>query len=183
MKKNLYWDSNNPIPSIKLDDPQYYKLFSAMNLFYLDYDIKKCAEYHVNRHCGKMILEAAQVLCAAFHLQDINAPYKLSHKNHPTCRWVRESKENFEWTLSYAGALGIENHYRTGNWHKSLTVVAWAQANKHLLSFQQSGITPFALAMPDEYKTSDPVESYRNYYREAKKHLHSWKNRDQPYWL
>ena len=30
-----------------------------MNLFYLDEDLDKCAEYHVDKHVNKMILEAA----------------------------------------------------------------------------------------------------------------------------
>ena len=34
-----------------------------MNLFYLDEDLDKCAEYHVDNHVNKMILEAAQLLC------------------------------------------------------------------------------------------------------------------------
>lgn len=154
-----------------------------MNLFYLDNDPAKCAQYHVDRHVGKLILEAAQLLCTTFHLQGIEAPYRKSHVNHPTAKWVRESRENFEWTLHYAGTLGVENHYRTGNWHKSLSVVAWAQANQHLLSFPKSGFTEFALAMPNEFKTSCPIESYRNYYREAKKHLHKWTKRDKPDWI
>ena len=36
-----------------------------MNLFYLDEDLDKCAEYHVDKHVNKMILEAAQLLCTA----------------------------------------------------------------------------------------------------------------------
>ena len=36
-----------------------------MNLFYLDNDLDKCAEYHVDKHVNKMILEAAQLLCTA----------------------------------------------------------------------------------------------------------------------
>jgi len=36
-----------------------------MNLFYLDKDLDKCAEYHVDKHVNKMILEAAQLLCTA----------------------------------------------------------------------------------------------------------------------
>ena len=36
-----------------------------MNLFYLDKDLDKCAEYHVDKHVNKMILEAAQPLCTA----------------------------------------------------------------------------------------------------------------------
>ncbi len=36
-----------------------------MTLFYLDNDLDKCAEYHVDKHVNKMILEAAQLLCTA----------------------------------------------------------------------------------------------------------------------
>ena len=34
-----------------------------MNLFYLDEDLDKCAEYHVDKHIVKMPLEAAQLMC------------------------------------------------------------------------------------------------------------------------
>ena len=34
-----------------------------MNLFYLDEDLDRCAEYHVDAHVTKMQLEAAQMLC------------------------------------------------------------------------------------------------------------------------
>ena len=36
-----------------------------MNLFYLDEDLDKCAEYHVDKHIVKMPLEAAQILSTA----------------------------------------------------------------------------------------------------------------------
>jgi len=36
-----------------------------MNIFILDEDIDKCAEYHVDKHVVKMILESAQLLCTA----------------------------------------------------------------------------------------------------------------------
>ena len=34
-----------------------------MNLFYLDEDLDKCAEYHVDKHIVKMPLEVAQIMC------------------------------------------------------------------------------------------------------------------------
>ena len=34
-----------------------------MNIFILDKNIDKCAEYHVDKHIVKMPLEAAQMLC------------------------------------------------------------------------------------------------------------------------
>ena len=34
-----------------------------MNIFILDEDLDRCAEYHVDKHIIKMPLEAAQMLC------------------------------------------------------------------------------------------------------------------------
>ena len=36
-----------------------------MNLFYLDEDLDKCAEAHVDKHIVKMPLEVAQILCTS----------------------------------------------------------------------------------------------------------------------
>jgi hypothetical protein len=51
-------------------------------------------------------------------------------------------------------------------------------------SFSQQGLTPFALAMPEEYKSENPVESYRNYYMSAdKQRIATWKKgREKPDW-
>ena len=48
-------------------------------------DVKKCAEFHNDKHVVKMILETAQLLCGVHHMteQPTQPPYKLSHKNHP----------------------------------------------------------------------------------------------------
>jgi hypothetical protein len=39
------------------------------------------------------------------------------------------------------------------------------------------------MCMPDEYKTTDVVQAYRNYYKGAKAKIASWKNREVPYWF
>jgi hypothetical protein len=153
-----------------------------MNLFYLDADMEKNAAYHVDRHM-KMLLESCQLLCTTFHLQNIPAPYRKTHENHPSAVWTRQSKENFKWVINYAGSLAREHTFRYGTRHKSTDVLEWVQENKSKLVFRDRGFTTFALAMPDEFKTSCPIESYRNYYREGKKHLHSWKNREKPDWI
>ena len=36
--------------------------------------------------------------------------------------------------------------------------------------------------MPDEYKSTDTIEAYRNYYMGEKSHFCSWKNRPTPTW-
>lgn len=59
-----------------------------MNIFYLDRDIVKCAQYHCDKHVNKMILEGAQLLASAHHTANPEAElipgmYRLTHKNHP----------------------------------------------------------------------------------------------------
>ena len=47
--------------------------------------------------------------------------------------------------------------------HKSYLVAQ--DLREHMTNnFPETGITNFALTMPEEYKTDDPVESYRRYY-------------------
>ena len=41
-----------------------------MNLFYLDDDLDKCAEYHVDKHIVKMPLEVAQLMCTAIWVDE-----------------------------------------------------------------------------------------------------------------
>jgi len=62
-----------------------------MNIFFLDFDTEKCAKYHCDKHVVKMILETAQLLCGTHWVIGSEAPYKLSHKNHPCAIWTRES--------------------------------------------------------------------------------------------
>ena len=70
-----------------------------MNIFYLDKCPEKAAKLQYNKHVVKMILESAQMLCAAHHvLGDPNeVPYKLAHKNPPSTIWVRENSLHYEW--------------------------------------------------------------------------------------
>jgi hypothetical protein len=51
-------------------------------------------------------------------------------------------------------------------------------------AFEEVGLTPFAQAMPDKYKSDDPVLSYRNYYMsEEKQKIATWsKKRGKPAW-
>ena len=77
-----------------------------MNIFFLDLEPKKCAEYHVDSHVVKIILEACQMMATAYPKG--GAPYKHTHANHPMAVWVRSSLDNFIWTLDYCYALCSE---------------------------------------------------------------------------
>ena len=152
-----------------------------MNIFYLDHDLKKCAEYHVDRHCTKMIIEYAQLLSSAHWMSGGEAPYKLVHKNHPCSIWTRESIDNYRWLCELGIELSKEYTYRYGKFHKSSEVIHWCLDNEPNLP--NIGMTPFRLAMPDEFKCECPIESYRNYYNGGKVHLFKWKQREIPFFI
>ena len=153
-----------------------------MNIFALDDNPRKCAEYHVDKHVVKMILETAQLLCGVHWLTGSNAPYKLTHINHPSAIWVRKCIENYNWLCDLGLELCVEYTYRYEKTHKSEAIITWCKENKPNL-FSNGIITLFAMAMPDECKIDSPILSYRHYYMTQKNSLASWKKRNKPYWF
>ncbi len=152
-----------------------------MNIFFLDSDPKKCAEYHNDKHVVKMILETAQLLCGVHWAIGGEAPYKLSHKNHPCSIWVRSSLENYLWLCELGLELCEEYSYRYSKKHKSQQIIEWCVVNK-----PQIPDVPFKeppRAMPNVFKVEDVTQSYRNYYIGAKKDFCKWKNRQTPLWF
>lgn len=152
-----------------------------MNIFYLDTDLEQCARMHVDRHVVKMVTEYAQLLSSAVRLSGIDAGYKLTHANHPSAIWTRESLDNWLWLKELATELNYEWMYRYDHSvnHKAFDVIQ----SLPLPNIESKGITPFRLAMPDDVKVEDPVQSYRNYYNVHKQHIANWTNRDMPAWF
>jgi len=165
-----------------------------MNLFILSLIQREIAQFMMDKHVSKILLEAVQMLCTAKRVLDpedeVNGEiYKLAHKNHPVTIWCRKSKENYLWTLELVEELHKEWRFRYNHpetkFHKSYLI---AQVLKeHIPSddkFEEQRLTPFALAMPVEFKTEDAIESYRNYYMsQPKQKIASWKKkREKPEW-
>lgn len=157
-----------------------------MNIFFLDNNPQKCAEYHNDKHVVKMILETAQLLCGVHHIvgSQIEIPYKLSHKNHPCSIWSRECVENYVWLCDLGIELCREYTHRYGKRHKSQQIIEWCMIN--IPNIPSNGrMTPPALAMPDERKIAgynSAVNSYREYYIKDKSHIAVWKKRPKPLW-
>jgi hypothetical protein len=152
-----------------------------MNIFFLDFDTTKCAKYHCDKHVVKMVLETAQLLCGSHWVIGSEAPYKLSHKNHPCAIWVRESLSNYLYLCDLGLELCKEYTFRYGKTHKSQSIIEWCMENK--LNVADKGFTEPPKAMPDEYKVIDVIQSYRNYYIKEKSKFTTWKNRQTPEWF
>jgi len=128
-----------------------------------------------------MILETAQLLCGVHWVIGKEAPYKLSHKNHPCSIWVRSSIENYLWLCELGLELCEEYTYRYGKKHKSQYIIEWCLHNKPNIPDLPFSEPP--KAMPDDFKVKDVTESYRNYYIGAKRDFCVWKNREVPKWF
>ena len=152
-----------------------------MNMFVLDYDPQIAASYYVDAHVVKIPLELAQVVSTVFWNNNIPAPYRSTHKNHPLTLWAGASLGNMESLISHAYYLGEEYTRRYGKVHKSIGVITELDQNL-TIDFPQEELTPFALCMPDEYKIGNAVESYRAYYKGAKRHLAKWKTKVPEWW-
>jgi hypothetical protein len=165
-----------------------------MNLFILSLIQREIAQYMMDKHVSKILLEAVQMLCSCKRVLDpedeINDQlYKLAHKNHPVTIWCRKSKANFLWTLDLIEELHIEWRFRYNHpetkFHKSYLVAQILRDNiPSDDKFEEQRLTPFALAMPVEFKSDDPIESYKNYYMSGpKQKIASWKKkREKPEW-
>lgn len=168
-----------------------------MNIFFLDEDAKMCAQAHCDKHVIKMILEYAQMMSTAHRVLDppselIKPMYKLTHKNHPSAVWVRESNANYQWTHDLWFWLCKEYWWRYDKIHKT-----WEKLYNKLshppLNIPSGSFTYPPLCMPDEYKIetgnslNDAIESYRKYYLEDKSSFAKWGGlvenmRQQPEW-
>ena len=156
-----------------------------MNIFHLDKDPKICAEYNCDKHVVKMILETAQMLSTAYqrHCGLDDYLYKPAYPKHPMTIWVGTNRNNF----MYAHNLGKEllNQYtlRYGKIHKSSNIIN-AFNNGRLQNiedrFPSQYFTRPPLCMPDEYKSDDYIQSYRNYYIGDKKRFARYTSVDTP---
>jgi Ulp1 family protease len=154
-----------------------------MNIFPLDTDLKKAAEYHFDSHVNKIILEIAQMLSTAFQGLSIEGVYKPTHKNHPMSIWVRKSKQNFKYMADMAEALNNEKKHRFGSGdHKSIFVVRKCLEMCNILDFELDELTQIPQCMPDDFKCDNTIHAYRKYYIGGKSHLAKWTNREIPDW-
>ena len=112
--------------------------------------------------------------------------FRPVHVHHPCASWVRESLENYLFTAKLAVELATEFRFRypKKGAHECEAHAHWLLQNPPS-GFKQIDMTPFVLAMDDQYKRADPIEAYRNYYRTQKKErgLLQYKGRLPPAWL
>ena len=182
-----------------------------MNIFVLSIDPVEAAYMHCDKHVPKMCVEAAQMMASALRrhgatdeqmpLTKAGTPYKGGYAHHPCTVWAGDCRGNFLWLARYAQSLIHEYEVRFGKTHACLDPINIMSSMGHIIPKRrnvagvvQLPITPFALAMPDEYRPepidgeivyhaypAHAVQAYRRYYHS--KQFAKWeKGTPAPYW-
>lgn len=165
-----------------------------MNIFSTDFDPKISAANLDDLRVNKMIIESAALLAnsIAFHggssadlpISKISGePFKTkAWQNHPSCLWVKESKQNYLWLLDHTIALIEEIQFRKNTNHSMLSNVPVLIRGANFLP--EGELTQFANCTP--YKQiDDPILAYRMamvYKWEHDAKIPVWTNSTQPDW-
>lgn len=171
-----------------------------MNIFVLDKDPSIAAEMMCDKHVVKMILESCQLLSTAHHVLDgqetvvdtgkrkfktfvcpVKDICKATMINHPCTIWTRASRRNYAWLWEHATALCGEYTDRYGKIH-AMEKMLMGPLNNIPVNINTNGLTPFAQAMPEQYRHTDAVVAYRNYYLGEKARFAKWRNGNVPRW-
>ena len=182
-----------------------------INIFILDYDMKKNVEAYCDAHIVKMQLESVQMLCTtywvdrvlgnktklsieeqklvkkiAFNLveeQKLEYYRPISNMNHPCAIWIRESLENYLY-------LKQLTYFMHDEWKKRYKHPA-TKLHKSVgvlnilpdpVNLPNIGLTEFAQAVLPKHKHKDAVTAYRNYYIDTKSKIAKWKTSPPKWW-
>ena len=143
-----------------------------MNIFVLDRDPREAARMYCDKHTPKMVVELLQQLGSAvirhgatpdmMPLTQKGTPLKGGYSNHPCTRWVGDSRANYLWAVLHAATLCEQYTKRFGKTHFCMNGIQHLSDMAHLIP--AGPLSPFAQAMPSEYRDPDTVKAYRAYY-------------------
>ena len=162
-----------------------------MNIFILDESPTESAKMYCDKHVPKMVVELYQMMGSALRrhgaVDDImpltksGTPLKGGYHKHPCTLWTGDSRENFIWASFHGAMLCEEYESRFGKSHFCVDAIEQMFHMRDIIP--EGDLTPFAQAMPDEYRNDDAVKAYRTYYKNDKAHFARWnKGRVAPYW-
>lgn len=159
-----------------------------MNLYILDDDINKIAEYYCDAHVNSMILLNVEMLSAINKKFGYQAVYKVSSitkkANNKIIEWMSESLGNYVFVRRLTFLLNKEYNKRFDkNNHKSYVGMV-SMPILPTYCFKNMKMTPFVFEMPDKFKIqNDIVASYRNFYFNHKREMKTWKLGEPDWWL
>ncbi len=144
-----------------------------MNIFGVHEDPRKAATALCNTHVNKMFIETAQILCTTARYMEYDPPYQSTHGGHPVHRWVRRSKDNWDWLCAHGKQLMVLYGCIYPRSHKAVRGLMWAchlDPETRRFDYEPSGrISAFIPSVYPRYHGAQPelgesIEMYRRYY-------------------
>ena len=143
-----------------------------MNIFAIeesasgDIDWVMSARSQDNYRVVKMILESCQMLSTAINelTGERLAPYRSTHRRHPSTKWVMESSDNFCMLVIHCAEMIDEYGRRFGKVHKCQAVLNQIRELFDPELFPSHEPTPLPLTMPQKFRSGSVVDSYRRFY-------------------
>ena len=171
-----------------------------MNLYILDQNPTRAAQFLGDKHSSRAIVEGTQMLVNCFPESLLKlAPRtakgtvrRHAYRDDRCAMWARQRLANAVWVLEHAIACEAERHYRFPHVlsHPCVPFLEWVSENTHSMEFsdpdtaRRSGRTPFVQQMHHAFKrTGDPVSAYRLFYLVEKEHILKWTKRGEPAWV
>lgn len=154
-----------------------------MNLFTTSDNTKACVQALDDVLLGKTIIECAQMLSTAIHLNDKikekpEGIYKKYNANEEHNRWVRENKSNYKWATHYL-LDGLEEFYYRfekphDTWNVAKIVIQYESA------FEDGEMTPFTRKFSKETKNYDELMEMKNTFYAYQKYLSTkWQTKEE----
>lgn len=174
-----------------------------MNIFVVDSNPYRAAGDLCDKHVVKMIVESAQMLSTAHRVLDGTPTIRITKSgrkvkhwvhpewenelclptmvNHPCTKWAMTNMSNYDWLWRHTVGLLREYNSRYGKIH-SMSDMIKCQLIHHPTNIKDGNLTPFAQAMPDQYRSDDAVVAYRKYYIGEKRRFAKWSKSQTPSW-
>lgn len=155
-----------------------------MNIFYTDENPSIAASNLCRVHINKMIIESAQLLSTAHRGIDgsvDNRLYKITHLNHPSNIWVRQSRQHYIWLLAHMASMMTLYTKVSGKVHavedrclKTLSSVPRGMVNNN---WEEPPFCAIERFREEIGVVNDVKQDYKNYLAWKYK---EWQNRDKP---
>jgi hypothetical protein len=181
-----------------------------MNIFVLDKDPIRAAQYHCDKHSNRMLVESCQLLATA-HYDTMMSWQNISDNKLLDKELVVDYFSDFPrvdqdgicspYALTHYNhpcAKWVRESIDNYNWLCQLALnLAYTYTERYgkthscekivwwyidtIPELPLKKLTPFVQVVPDDCKDDNAVEAYRNYYR-FYKHFACWKYTAAPWW-
>lgn len=178
--RELNFDLANSQVYVLLDDQAllinkiYIGFFLYMNIFASFNCPYRSSEFLDDKRVIKMVLESAQLLSTALHINGIEGIYRKTHVKHPCTIWTARSRSNYEWLLEHFKALYTRYSMIYDREHACSRF--FGELARLRLDMPDVGLTEFANCAANkelniDFKSIDDVHlAYRMYLNERWKH-------------